>query len=83
MYWNATNTYRYFHGKSRSVALDVLNADRIITDEGTGTEEDKRIVIDKIPLSIMTNRKISLSEQYAYDKELFVVIEQLILGEDK
>lgn len=83
VYWNATNTYRYFHGKSRSVALDVLNADRIITDEGTGTEEDKRIVIDKIPLSFMTNRKISLSEQYAYDKELFVVIEQLILGEDK
>ena len=60
-----------------------MNVDRVVTDEETDTMSDKCIVIDKVPLCIMTNKKLSLSEQYAYDKELFDVIEQLILREDK
>ena len=83
MYWNATNTYRHYHGKSKSAVQDHLNADRIVTDKGTDPKTDKHIVIDQIPLSIMTNKKITLSEQYAYDKELFAAIEQLILRRDR
>ena len=83
VYWKAVNTYRHFHGKNRSTVSTVMNVDRVVTDEETDTMSDKCIVIDKVPLCIMTNKKLSLSEQYAYDKELFDVIEQLILREDK
>lgn len=83
IYWKATNTYRYFHGNIKSAVQNFGNADRVITDDDNDAKVDKCIVIDKIPLAIVTNERISLSKQYAFDKELFDVIDQLILREDK
>lgn len=83
VYWKATNTYRYFYGNTQSAAVNPAEADRIVTEEKADEKSGKHIVIEKIPICVMTDKRIPLSKQYAYDKELFDVIEPLILREHK
>ena len=79
VYWEAVNTYRYYHGKIKPIMESLPEVDWIVSDEKKSGQTDRHIVINRIPLFFNTDKKISLSEQYAYDKELFYVIEQLIL----
>lgn len=83
IYWKAINTYRCSNENKECGEPDISRIDRVVTDESSDKYTEKHIVIKKIPLSVRTDRKVSLSEQYAYDKEIFDVIEQVILRGDK